>query len=141
MWEWAKEVKCAIARPDPYSLGPCENDALKDAFDYACKSGTDVEHGGYIYVMPNGKYSYTFASGPSTSDMPGIFGHVNPPTPPHSTRGKATSVFHSHRAQGRFDRDRRDIDQGIRNYLFLPECKGIVRWDFDLETEMPVSFR
>ena len=117
----------------------CENDALKDAFEYACKSGTDVEHGGYIYVMPNGQYSYTFASGPPKSDLPRALGHVNPPMP--GSRGTGTSIFHSHRSDGKFNKDRSDIVPGKTNYLLLPNCKGIVRWDDDLDTEMPVNIK
>jgi RHS repeat-associated protein len=119
----------------------CEKDALKDAFEYSCKSGTDVEHGGQIYVMPNGTYSYTFASGPPTSDLPGAVGHVNPPTPPHGSRGTATSIFHSHRFRPKFNKDRSDLTPGKTNYLLLPNCKGIVRWDDELETEMPVNIK
>ncbi len=119
----------------------CENDAIKDAFDYACRSGTDVEHGGYVYVMPDGKYSYTFASGGRTSDLPGASGHVSPPYPPHSTQGVRRSVFHSHRSGDKFNSDGSDIDQGRQNLLFLPECRGIRRWDFDLQTEMPFNLK
>ena len=110
----------------------CEADALLAAFFRACALGLDNEWGGTIYFDPaKGKYGFTFEKG-GHSDSPGVTGTVGIPPAPIGTR--PVGVFHSHRNSSKFTRSHGnfpgDVEPNRNNYLFPPDCSGIIYWDF-----------
>ena len=113
-------------RNDPFGLKPSdcfdsEIDALFDAIKEACKYEQDRERGGYIYKTPTGKYRYTYAVG--------LEGGIVALDKPGDVGNEIVAAWHTHPEGGTPDFTRpHDLQDGRKNYLGLPGCKGILMY-------------